>query len=122
MFNIEIRFKVGDRDVPFDSFMGQFFRECLGEMLNGIITRLESTSAPVQPPAAIPAVTTPRPERRVVSVPEAAQLLGLRPSTLRAWISQRKIAFVHLGHRVVIPMEAIDDLLLRGFVPAKDRH
>jgi excisionase family DNA binding protein len=122
MFNIEIRFKVGDRDVPLERFMTQFFRECLGETLTEAMTRLMPTSAPRQPLTTVVPVTAPRPGPRVVSVPEAAQLLGLRPSTIRAWIGRRRISAVHLGRRVVIPIEAIDDVLLRGLVPARERR
>ena len=31
---------------------------------------------------------------RLLTVPEAADRLGLRPATIRFWIWQRKIAFV----------------------------
>jgi excisionase family DNA binding protein len=122
MFNIEIRFKVRGHDVPPERFMALFFRETLGETLNEVVTLPTSATAQPQPLAA-PTPTTetrPGPERRVVSVPEAALLLGLRPSTIRAWIGRRRIPFVRLGRRVVIPMEAIDDLLLRGLVPVKE--
>jgi excisionase family DNA binding protein len=63
--------------------------------------------------------TKPRAKARVVSVGEAAAILGLRPSTIRAWIGARKIASVHLGRRVIIPAEAIDDLLSTRLTPAQ---
>ena len=44
-------------------------------------------------------VQQPQPE--ILTVPEAAALLRLQPSTLRAWILQRKIKFVKLGRRAV---------------------
>jgi excisionase family DNA binding protein len=122
MFSIEMRFKVGGREVPSERFMALFFRECVGDTLNEAMTRLESVPRPAQPLAPAPPVTTPKPERRVVSVREAAQLLGVSPAMIRAWTGRRGIPFVHLERRVVIPMEAIDDLLLRGLVPAKERR
>lgn len=122
MFDIEVKFKVGGREVPPERFMALFFRECLGDTLNEVMTQLKSATVPVQPLAAPAPVAIPTEERRVVSVREAAQLLGVSPDTIRAWTGQRRIPFVHLGRRVVIPMEAIDDLLLRGLVPAKERR
>jgi excisionase family DNA binding protein len=74
----------------------------------------------------VPPPVTPRPEiapkvaPRVVSISEAAVLLGLRPSTIRAWIGRRKISSVHLGRRVMIPIEAIEVALSRGLVPARE--
>jgi hypothetical protein len=85
MFNIEVRFKVGGREVPPERFVAQFFRECLGEALNEAMIRLESLPRPAQPLAPVAPVTIPKPERRVVSVREAAQLLGVSPATIRAW-------------------------------------
>jgi excisionase family DNA binding protein len=118
MFSIEMKFTVAGRDVPLERFMTLFFRECMSETVKELLMHLESPPIPIQPVAASAPVPTPRAERRVVSIPEAALLLGLRPSTIRAWIRQRKISSVHLGRRVVIPVEAIDDLLLRHRVPA----
>ena len=37
----------------------------------------------------------------LLTVPEAAKLLRLQPSTLRSWILKRKIKFVKLGLRAV---------------------
>jgi excisionase family DNA binding protein len=122
MFNIEVRFKVGGREVPPERFVAQFFRECLGEALNEAMIGLESLPRPAQPLAPVAPVTIPKPERRVVSVREAAQLLGVSPATIRAWTGRRSIPFVHLGRRAFIPVEAIDDLLFRGLVPAKEHR
>jgi excisionase family DNA binding protein len=41
------------------------------------------------------------PQADLLTVPEAASFLRLQPSTIRAWILQRKIPFVKLGHRAV---------------------
>lgn len=37
----------------------------------------------------------------LLTVPEAAALLKLKVSTIRAWICQRKISYVKLGGRLV---------------------
>ena len=75
MFDIEVKFKVGGREVPPERFMALFFRECLGDTLNEVMTQLKSATVPVQPLAAPAPVAIPTEERRVVSVREAAQLL-----------------------------------------------
>ena len=41
------------------------------------------------------------PEVDLLTVPEAASFLRLKPSTIRSWILQRKIPFVKLGQRAV---------------------
>ncbi len=56
---------------------------------------------------------------RLVSVYEAAQRLGLRVSTLRAWIVQRRIGIVRLGRAVRIPLEEVERLIEEGTVPAR---
>jgi excisionase family DNA binding protein len=55
---------------------------------------------------------------QMLDVNGAAQLLGLKPSTIRDWILRRKIASVKLGRRVFIRKEAIDDIILRSTRPA----
>jgi excisionase family DNA binding protein len=41
-------------------------------------------------------------ESELLTVPEAAAFLRLKPSTIRAWVSQRRIPFVKLGRLVRI--------------------
>jgi excisionase family DNA binding protein len=55
----------------------------------------------------------------LLNVNEAAQLLGLKPATLRAWILRRKIEFVRVGRAVRIPAAAIAQYIERNTVPAK---
>jgi excisionase family DNA binding protein len=51
------------------------------------------------------------------TVIEAAQELNLKPSTMRAWIAQRRIGHVRLGRAVRIPVAEIQRLLQAGYVP-----
>ena len=53
------------------------------------------------------------------TVSEAAQELNLKPSTMRAWIAQRRIGHVRLGRAVRIPAAEIQRLLEAGYVPAE---
>lgn len=55
----------------------------------------------------------------LLSVPQAAVRLGVRPSTLRYWIWQRRIDFVRIGRCIRIADETIDTLIARGSVPAR---
>ena len=55
----------------------------------------------------------------LLTVPQAAERLGVRPSTVRFWIWQRRIAFVRVGRCIRIGDETIDALIARGTVPAR---
>ena len=58
-------------------------------------------------------------EGGMLTVPQAADRLGLRPSTMRAWIAARRIAFVRLGRAIRIPAREVERLLTDGYVPAR---
>ena len=55
-------------------------------------------------------------KRELLTVPEAAQFLRLQPSTLRAWILQRKIKFIKLGRRAVRFRRADLEAMIAGAV------
>src|SRR5262249_9261746 len=60
---------------------------------------------------------------QLLTVPECAALMRLKPSTVRAWILHRKIAHVKLGSRVFLRRSDCDALLAASLVPAReDRH
>ena len=61
-----------------------------------------------------------RPEAsRLLRVPEAAERLGLKPSTIRKMIVQRRIDIIRPTSRAVRISEAtIDAILRRGYRPA----
>jgi len=56
----------------------------------------------------------------MLNVNEAAQLLGLKPATLRAWILHRKIDFVRVGRAVRIPAKAVEEFIERNTIPARE--
>ena len=61
--------------------------------------------------------------RELLTVEAAAASLGLKPTTLRAWIARRRLAIVRLGRAVRIPSDEVERLIERGFVPAvPERH
>lgn len=56
---------------------------------------------------------------KLLSVDAAAAKLGLRPSTVRRMILERRIDTVRPGARAVrIPQESIDRMILKGFTRA----
>jgi len=54
----------------------------------------------------------------MLTVKECAGALGLTEATIRAWIYQRRLAYVKLGRSVRIPRDQIDKLLLENMIPA----
>jgi excisionase family DNA binding protein len=54
-----------------------------------------------------------RPDRRslVVSVPEAARLLGISRTHAYELVTRGELAHVRLGRRIVVPKHAIETLL-----------
>ena len=60
------------------------------------------------------------PEIILLTVQQAADQLGIKPSTVRAWILQRRIGSVKIGRRSVrIPATEISMLINTGFRPAR---
>jgi len=58
---------------------------------------------------------------RLLRVPEFAERVGLRPSTVRSWILHRRISYVRVGPRAIrIPETEAQRLLAVGFVPARE--
>jgi excisionase family DNA binding protein len=58
-------------------------------------------------------------ETGLLTVVEAADILRLRPSTVRAWILHRKIAHVKLGGRVFLRKGDCEALIAASLVPAR---
>lgn len=60
-----------------------------------------------------------QPTHDLLTLPEAASLLRLKVSTLRAWRSQHRIPFVKLGRRVFICRSDAEALITSSLVPAR---
>jgi excisionase family DNA binding protein len=56
----------------------------------------------------------------LLTVNEAAALLRLKPSTIRAWILHRKIPHIKLGGRVFLRKHDCDALIVSCVVPAHE--
>lgn len=55
----------------------------------------------------------------LMSVEQAAQALGLRPSTIREWVALRKIAHVKIGRLLKIQRSEIARVINDNLVPAR---
>lgn len=120
MFQIELKFKIHERNVSWETFAAAFVSEALKPSFDEI--RPKFAAVPMAPPS-LPSVEAwgQKVEPKIVNVDAAAHLLGIRPSTVRAYISRRKIASVRIGRRVLIPTVAIDELISSGLRPAAPR-
>jgi excisionase family DNA binding protein len=56
----------------------------------------------------------------LLTVAESAALLRLKPSTVRAWVLHRKIAYVKLGGRVFLRTSDCEALIATSLVPARE--
>jgi len=56
---------------------------------------------------------------RLLTLPEAADRLGLKVATLRFWVWQRKIEIVRVGRAVRVREDVVKGLIERGTVPAR---
>ena len=57
--------------------------------------------------------------QRVLTIPGAAERLGLKPSTIRKMVLERRIDVIRPSVRAVrIPESAVTRILERGFRPA----
>jgi excisionase family DNA binding protein len=60
--------------------------------------------------------------KNLLTLPEAAEALNLKVSTLRAWLAKRKLPRVNCGRAVRIPAEAIAQFIERNTVPAREER
>ena len=57
----------------------------------------------------------------MLRIPEAATRLGLKPSTLRAWVLRSKIGVCRVSARAVrIPASEVERLISESYVPARE--
>lgn len=57
---------------------------------------------------------------RLLTVSQAAEILGVKVSTIRAWLLRRKLPRVNCGRAVRIPAEAVTKFVERNTIPAKE--
>jgi excisionase family DNA binding protein len=117
VFSVEVKFKVEGKEVTPQRLAELLLLEVLRSAREQL--QLNSVAAASAPTAAKEDPSSRAPEPKVVSIQEAARLVGLRPSTIRKYVAMGKIAFVRIGRRVLIPKEGIDELIRRGLQPAR---
>jgi excisionase family DNA binding protein len=59
------------------------------------------------------------PDATLLTLPEAAALLRLQPSTLRAWVLKRRIVFIKLGRLVRFRRADLEAMLDDSVVPVE---
>ena len=63
------------------------------------------------------------PSDELLTVMQAAELLGIRPSTLRHWICEKKIEFVKYGNGLVrLKRSVLDRFVSSCTIKTKARH
>jgi excisionase family DNA binding protein len=55
----------------------------------------------------------------LLTVPEFATALRLKPSAVRRWIGERKIGVIHVGRLIRIPAAELERIVREGTRPAK---
>jgi excisionase family DNA binding protein len=56
----------------------------------------------------------------LLRVGEAAKLLNVQTSTIRAWVLRRKLPYVRIGTRAIrIPLDAVESIIRGGTIPAR---
>lgn len=60
--------------------------------------------------------------KNLLTVSQAAEMLNLKVSTVRAWLSRRKLPRVNCGRSVRIPAEAVADFIERNTIPAREER
>lgn len=96
-----------------DQFISELFKR--GCSVAVLPARAHETDRPKSEEHRAPRV---RKSSEMLNVAEAAESLGLRQSTLRAWILRRRITYVKIGGAIRIPACAVQELTERGTVPA----
>jgi excisionase family DNA binding protein len=59
---------------------------------------------------------------QLLTVKQAADALGLKVCTIRAWVSRRKLPRVNCGRAVRIPAAAIAEFIERNTIPAREER
>ena len=56
--------------------------------------------------------------RELLTTEQAAEILKIKPGTLRSWVSQRKIPYVKLGRLVRFDKNAIENFIEQNSIDA----
>jgi len=53
--------------------------------------------------------------KRLLTIREASDMLGLKESTLRKWVLQKRIAYCKLGRSVRLPSEVVEKMIRESY-------
>ncbi len=57
----------------------------------------------------------------LLSVPEVAERLAIKESTVRAWILRRRLEYVRVGKRSIrVPLSEVQRVIAEGTVPSRE--
>lgn len=56
-------------------------------------------------------------EKRLLSIAEAAEYIGIRKETLYCWVSQKRIPYVKMGRRTMFDLRDIETMITDNRVP-----
>jgi excisionase family DNA binding protein len=59
---------------------------------------------------------------QLLTVKQAAEALGLKVATIRAWVAKRKLPRVNCGRAVRIPANAVAEFIERNTIPAREER
>jgi hypothetical protein len=107
---------MNDREFSIQKFVTRFLEETVRRAIDDAafkLTRVEEYGQ--QSPCLLQKTQS---KSRVVSVDETVRTLGLKPATIRSWNTVRKMSSVRFGRRVMVPLEAIENILEGGLIPA----
>lgn len=63
-----------------------------------------------------------RMSKRLLTVRETAEMLGVKEPTIRSWILLRKnLPFVRVGRAIRFPLEAVEKFIRDNTIPPKGR-
>jgi excisionase family DNA binding protein len=57
--------------------------------------------------------------KTLLNVKEVAEQLGIKPSTVRAWLAARKLPRVYCGRCVRVPAEAVTQFIATHTIPQR---
>jgi excisionase family DNA binding protein len=58
--------------------------------------------------------------KALLTVAQAAEALGLKPATIRAWLARRRLPRVNCGRAVRIPADAVQRFIEENTIPAQE--
>jgi len=59
---------------------------------------------------------------KLLSIRETAEMLAVKPATVRAWLARRKLPRVNCGRAVRIPAEAVAKFIESNTIPAREER